>query len=143
VVQKKHKTNESLFESDRIRLSVDPKGKSLEKYLNSELVRKSQVQVVKKFNRQANTDRENDVVVVDAIGDAYNQASILKPQSVLGTQPVQANMTTQQKIIGEVLMRQKQQIDVAMGVKNQIENELGNLLDNDIELDDNELAEID
>lgn len=40
-------------------------------------------------------------------------------------------------------MRQKQQIDVALAVKNQIENELGNLLDNDIELDDNDLAEID
>ena len=63
-------------------MSAEPKGKSLEKYLNSELVRKSQVQVIKKFGRFANTDRDDDVVVVDAIGDAYNEASTFKNQGV-------------------------------------------------------------
>ena len=40
-------------------------------------------------------------------------------------------------------MKQKQQAAVAAQVTAQIENELGNLIDNVIELDDVELAEID
>lgn len=43
----------------------------------------------------------------------------------------------------EVLLKQKQIEGVAQQVSSQIENELGNLLTNDIELDDEELAEID
>jgi hypothetical protein len=45
--------------------------------------------------------------------------------------------------MSEVLLKQKQQAAVASQVTAQIENELGNLIDNDIELEDVELAEID
>ena len=45
--------------------------------------------------------------------------------------------------MSEVLLKQKQQAKVAAQVTAQIENELGNLIDNEIELEDVELAEID
>lgn len=45
--------------------------------------------------------------------------------------------------MSDLLQKQKQQTMVAQQITAQIDNELGNLLENDIELDDEELAEID
>ena len=56
---------------------------------------------------------------------------------------VSANITTQQKVVGEVLMKQKEQVKVAKSVISQIENEIGNLIDNEVSLDDEDLADID
>lgn len=56
---------------------------------------------------------------------------------------VNANITTQQKVVGEVLMKQKEQVKVAKSVISQIENEIGNLIDNEVSLDDEDLADID
>lgn len=119
--------------------------------MNSEIVRKSQAPVTSiKVARQINTDREEDLVVVNSVEDAYQESSVLNSKvqpklqgpTVLKSH-INANITTQQKVMSEVLLRQKQQAVVATQISAQIENELGNLIDNDIELDDAELAEID
>lgn len=66
--RQKHQPTDS-FHSGRVRTSVEPKpGKSLDKYLHSELVRKSQGS--NKPARQINTDREEDVVIL-GLDDAY------------------------------------------------------------------------
>lgn len=70
-VKQKHKPSESIFDSGRIQVSVEPHtGKSLDKYLNSELVRRSQLST--KLSRQANTDREDDIVIV-GVDEAYKE----------------------------------------------------------------------
>jgi hypothetical protein len=60
-VKQKHKQSDSIFGSSRLPIDT---GKSLDKYLNSELIRRSQLS--SKPLRQPNTDREDDIVIVGA-----------------------------------------------------------------------------
>lgn len=125
---KKHKPSESIFDSGR--LPVDT-GKSLDKYLNSELIRRSQLST--KLSRQPNTDREDDIVILGSDG-AYQE----EPKRTTS-----GNVTTQQRVMAEMLQNQKRLVQKAVQVGGQIGNELGNLLNNEVELDDEELGEID